>query len=166
MNTYIEEWKDVPNFSGVYQVSNFGSVKRLKGFKCRQDRELKPSRNTHGYYVVCLTYKGLKQYWEIHRLVATVFQRPLIENEDAHHKNKLTCCNCNWNIEILDHKKHSEVHNKKKNKGKKFTEEHKKKISEALKGRNVTWANKTAATKKLNGTLTKKDPVTGRFIKS
>lgn len=28
--TLTEEWKDIPNYEGYYQISNFGQVKSLK----------------------------------------------------------------------------------------------------------------------------------------
>ena len=95
---YKEEWKDIPTWEGIYQCSNYGRVKRLKGIKVRYDRLLNPYRHKNGYYTIQLTYNKRSERWFVHRLVATVFQRPLLKTEDAHHKNHLPCCNCNFNI--------------------------------------------------------------------
>ena len=33
----MEIWKDVREYEGFYQVSNFGRVKRIVGFNCKID---------------------------------------------------------------------------------------------------------------------------------
>ena len=43
----IEEWKDIPEYEGLYQVSNLGNVKSLKFGK---QKLLKPQINSRGYY--------------------------------------------------------------------------------------------------------------------
>lgn len=72
MNT--EVWKAILGYEGVYEVSNFGRVKRLAGSpKCKHDRFLKPSINTGGYCAVVLCVKGITEQAEIHRVVAVAF---------------------------------------------------------------------------------------------
>lgn len=76
-----EIWKDVPGYSGLYQVSNNGRVKslnrRVNGPKCNgrnvRERILKPACNSYGYKTVAL-YDGKKRTTKtIHRLVALAF---------------------------------------------------------------------------------------------
>ena len=126
-------WKDIPTWQGIYKCSNYGRVysylkKKFIGY-----------RKPDGYYQVNLSYNGRKQSWRIHRLVATVFQRPLLQTEDAHHKIKqLKCCNCIWNIEIknkLLHIKEHKAGTKPITAGKPLSQETKQKISSALKGK-------------------------------
>ena len=149
-----EEWKDIPNWSGIYQCSNFGRVKRF--YKHGKQKLLNPFVE-NGYYHVKLTHNGKEETWKLHRLTATVWLRPLKDNEDVHHVNGLVWCNGVFNLQILPHSIHVKQHwdelkqnGKCKNmkhtgeqkrkmsqaqKGKCLSEEHKRKISETLKGR-------------------------------
>lgn len=105
-----EEWKDANWTQGVFQVSNYGRV-----YNTKTKRFLKGSKYPKtGYIQIDLCYNGTRQKWELHRLVATVWQRPLLETEDAHHKNKFKWCNCCWNIQIKDSKKHAQEHAKER----------------------------------------------------
>ena len=76
-----EYWKDIPNYEGLYQVSNLGRVKRLEsavwnGYKYVSKKEhiLKPHTNTHGYpsVILCKNGKHHKNH-RVHRLVAQAF---------------------------------------------------------------------------------------------
>lgn len=78
-----EIWKDIPDYEGLYQVSNLGRVKSLPRKHCK-GYILKQRDNGYGYLTVGLhtinTYKQIK----VHRLVAKAF----IEN-----KNNDNCVN-------------------------------------------------------------------------
>jgi len=64
----IEKWKDIPEYEGLYQVSNLGRVKSLKYNK---QRILKPETIKKGYERVVFSDK--KKYL-IHRLVLLTFK--------------------------------------------------------------------------------------------
>lgn len=75
--TMIEEWKDIKQFDGVYQISNFGRIRRAKESVGRG------SSNTHVGKILktTLDYKGYVR-WDlshrklrirVHRLVAEAF---------------------------------------------------------------------------------------------
>jgi len=56
-------WKDVPNWEGIYQVSNLGNVKSLarqKSNRFEEDRILKPRITQYGYLYVGLSNNGVK----------------------------------------------------------------------------------------------------------
>ena len=59
-----EEWKSIPNYEGLYEVSSYGRVKSL-----RKNLILKPIKN-YGYYKVSL---GKYDKHKIHKLVAQSF---------------------------------------------------------------------------------------------
>ena len=62
---YMEIFKDIPNYEGIYQASNLGRVKSLKN-----ELILKQIPNRRGYLKVNL-YKDKKQRtFEVHKLVA------------------------------------------------------------------------------------------------
>ena len=81
--TQKEIFKDIPNYEGLYQVSNLGRVKSLKrnvicggsfsGFKTVNERILKPSKTTHGYFKVGISINGKLKNIDVHRLMANTF---------------------------------------------------------------------------------------------
>lgn len=78
-----EIWRDIPNYKGIYQVSNLGRVKSLfryiesrKGvWRGIHEKILKPMANgqKRKYYRVTLSKNGKLNIKTIHQLVALVF---------------------------------------------------------------------------------------------
>ena len=81
INKNMEEFRDIPGYEGLYQVSNLGNVKSLLkeinhfrgGDRIMKERILKPGIGNNGYYVVGLSKKGKPKTFTIHKLVAIVF---------------------------------------------------------------------------------------------
>lgn len=77
----LEEWKDIKNFKGLYQVSNLGNVKSLdkeinnwKSGKCiRKGKILKMQIHKTGYGYLLLHKDGKIHHLFVHRLVAQEF---------------------------------------------------------------------------------------------
>lgn len=71
-----ELWKDIKNFEGFYQISNFGRVKSLGGW-CgtakRKERIRSTSLTFDGYVKIRLIHQGKDKTMRIHRLVAETF---------------------------------------------------------------------------------------------
>lgn len=63
-----EEWRDVKDYCGYYQVSNFGNV-----YSVRSDKQLKHSKNRGGYLFVVLCTDSKPKQFKVHRLVAISF---------------------------------------------------------------------------------------------
>jgi len=88
-----EIWKDIPNYEGYYQVSNFGRVKSLerkvnaKGERLISEKILKPYYGGGGYDAVSLRKNGIKKTSKIHKLVAIAFlgHKPCGHNEVVDH---------------------------------------------------------------------------------
>ena len=80
-NADNEEWRDIPGYDGLYQVSSMGRVKSLPKYKCLKERILKEHRDKDGYVSVtlCPNARERKAY-RVHRLVAIAF----IENINGH----------------------------------------------------------------------------------
>ena len=76
-----EIWKDVPDYEGLYQVSNLGRVKSLpKSIKrkgnCKiitKEKILKLCPDTAGYYRVSFFKNNKIKQYSIHKLVAMAF---------------------------------------------------------------------------------------------
>jgi hypothetical protein len=95
-----EIWKDIPNYEGLYQVSNLGRVKSLDKtvvFKDGRIRKYKECiRKQHfnkkrGYYYVSLKVKGVTKTISTHTLVFKTFMECekglVIDHIDNNQKN-------------------------------------------------------------------------------
>lgn len=103
-----EEWKPIPGFEGMYEVSTWGRVKSYlysKRYKT-SERILSPGKNNKGYYFVTLCKDNKKKKCTIHRLVAEAFifnpsNFPQVNHKDEHKENNcvsnLEWCDCSYN---------------------------------------------------------------------
>lgn len=64
-----EIWKDIKEYEGLYQVSNYGNIKSFK----RKTRNLKPYKTYRGYYGIKLCKNHQTKQFFVHRLVAEAF---------------------------------------------------------------------------------------------
>ena len=85
-----EEWKDIKNYEGLYQISNFGRIKRLKFINNKVEKKqecmLKPLKNI--YLQVALSKDGKVKVKNIHRLVAEAFIPNPNNYEQVNHKDE------------------------------------------------------------------------------
>ena len=65
-----EEWRDVKNYEGLYQVNNLG---RARSFHNSYGRILKPIVTKDGYLQLNLSKDGKSKSFRLHILVAQVF---------------------------------------------------------------------------------------------
>ena len=80
-NMIEEIWKDIPEYEGLYQASNLGRIKRLKGVvrigrgntRVLPERICKPSQLKNGYLSVRLSKNGVEKTMYVHRIIASVF---------------------------------------------------------------------------------------------
>lgn len=157
-----EEFRDVINYEGLYQVSNYGRIKSLdkvvdtnnqyykKSKKILKGKILK-QRILRKYYCVGLTKNKKQKTNFVHRLVAQAFisnpnNLPCVNHKDGNKKN-----NKAENLEFVTHKENSlhsiyVLNNKKppihKGESNKFSKHSKKEIDELRKKRNLGYTLK------------------------
>lgn len=107
----MEIWKDIPNYEGLYQISNLGNVKSLHRIANNNhiihEKILKPQKNYNGYLIVNL-YKNNKMKAKlIHRLVGKTFiDNPnnynyinhIDKNKSNNNINNLEWCTQSYNV--------------------------------------------------------------------
>lgn len=86
------EWRPVPEFEDLYEVSNTGEVRSLCKRFGNETRILKAGVGSRGYLNVTLCRKGQQKTVNIHRLVATVFipnpdNLPCVNHKDENKRN-------------------------------------------------------------------------------
>lgn len=132
----LEEWKEVPGFEEIYEVSTTGRVRSLDRVvdhpvsikKTVRGRELKPARKKSGYYHVNLQ-KGGKQHTKyIHRLVLEVFVSPCPEGMECRHLDYDQSNNNLSNLEWGTHKENCLDRSLNRKKGWRLTESDAKEI--------------------------------------
>lgn len=125
----IEIWKDIPNYGGIYQVSNFGNVKSkerislhpISGMNNLKGKELKKGLSSSGYYIVNL-FKEKNNTILVHKLVAISFLNYIPNNRklviDHIDGNKLN--NNLENLQIITQRENIIKSKNKKNDTSKF----------------------------------------------
>lgn len=91
-----EEWRDLPELKGEYQVSNLGRVKRVKG----PERLVKLTTQRNGYVYVTLSFSNSSKCFKTSRLVAKAFipnpdNLPEVDHLNADKQNN-TVSNLEW----------------------------------------------------------------------
>ena len=98
-----EEWKDIKDFEGLYQISNYGRVRRIGVYRIStryykkgryyQTKIMTSSIGKHGYCCVQLfDYNGSFKTVRVHRLVAQAFipnleNKPQVNHIDGNKQN-------------------------------------------------------------------------------
>lgn len=106
-----EIFKDIPNYEGLYQVSNLGNVKSLErqcnhwcgGLRFLKERILKKRIDANGYIQVYLSKNGIMKPFKVHQLVAIEFLNhiPCGYELVVNHKNFNKLDNRVENLEII-----------------------------------------------------------------
>lgn len=101
-----ECWKDIKGYEGVYQISNFGRLRKYYSY-IKQERILKPMICSNKYLVACLYKNATQKKLLIHRLVAEAFipnpnNLPCVNHKDETRTNNrvdnLEWCSQKYNL--------------------------------------------------------------------
>jgi hypothetical protein len=101
-----EIWKPIPNFDGLYEVSNLGNVRSLDKFvnhingnkALRKGRLLKQDLSNAGYLRVTLSNNRKLFSFSVHRLVAIAF----LDTKNLPQVNHKDCIKTNNTLENLE----------------------------------------------------------------
>lgn len=74
-------WAPVIDYEGIYEVSNYGEVRKVDGTM------MNGNINSYGYRVVSLTKNGRKKDKKVHRLVALAFIPTISGKDFVNHKD-------------------------------------------------------------------------------
>ena len=111
----MEEWKSIPGYEGLYEVSNLGRVRSLDRYikysngqiRLHKGRILNPSKDTNGYLKVLLKCNTKCKTITVHRLVALTFlpnpdNLPCVNHKDEDKTNNrvenLEWCTQQYNL--------------------------------------------------------------------
>ena len=111
-----EEWRDIKNYEGIYQVSNYGRVKSLfrkypvynqigytGKFKEIETRILLQYKTKKGYYLVWLYKNNKRKGCSVHILVANAFMENVNGLETVNHIIPVTKDMCNNTLINLEY---------------------------------------------------------------
>ena len=90
----IEEWKDIKEYEGIYQISNFGRIRKISKYVkdgieyIRNEKLLKGQIREKGYITVTLTKNGKSKHYRVHRLVAIHFIPNPYNYDQVNHLDK------------------------------------------------------------------------------
>ena len=106
----IEVFKDVPNYEGIYQVSNLGNVKSLKWKKEIIMKQAISSR----YIAVNLRKENISKTFRVHVLVAMAFLdfKPNKQVLTIDHKNGVRTDNRLENLQIVTQRENIQNYHK------------------------------------------------------
>ncbi len=97
------EWRDIPGYENLYQVSWWGQVQSV-----RRNRLLSLVLTRSGYLNVNLYRAGNVRHFQVHRLVASAFLGDIPPGYVVNHKDGNKSNNCVENLEIVTAGENSE----------------------------------------------------------
>ena len=101
--TYVEFWRPIVGYEGLYEVSNAGRVRRVgNGHGVRLGRILRAAVGSHGYLTVAL-YRGDSRPRSVmvHGVVAAAWLGPRPEHHEVNHRNGQKTDNDLRNLEYV-----------------------------------------------------------------
>jgi len=141
-----EIWKSIESYEGLYEISNYGRIKRFnKNKRFRAFKILKLYKRLDGHLEVALSKSGNEKKFLIHRLVLKAFVGPCPEDKEGCHndgnpENNLIE-NLRWDTHrnnVQDSIKHNTINRGSKRPAAKLNEIKVKEIKKLLKEDQLT----------------------------
>lgn len=89
----MEEWRDIPDYEGKYQISNLGRVKSINFHRGNKEKILTTFLDGRGYPTTFLYKDGKRKTFRIHRIIAKIFIPNPNNLPQVNHKNEDKTCN-------------------------------------------------------------------------
>jgi len=104
---FMEIWKNIEGYEGLYQISNLGRVKSLErylghnhgGLKLKKELILKNWLSSTGYYIISLSKNNFSKKFFIHRLLCENFIKNPERKREVNHRNGIKTDNTLKNLE-------------------------------------------------------------------
>lgn len=86
----MENWKDIENYEGLYQISDKGRVRNSRSGRILIQKIRK--KNSNAYHLIVLSKDNVKKCHQVHRLVAKAFlpnpnNLPCVNHKDENGEN-------------------------------------------------------------------------------
>lgn len=101
MKDITENWKPVPGYEGLYEVSDLGRIKGLK----RGIRKLNKAKS--GYLLIILCKNGKVKGFSVHSLVYRAFNGEIPPGYEVNHINEIKTDNRPFNLNLLTPKENT-----------------------------------------------------------
>ena len=95
----MEEWRAIPGYDGLYEVSNYGGVRSLNYNHTGTTKQLAFKRHKSGYSFVTLCKDKIHKNSSVHILVALAFVPNPLGKHQVNHKDGDRGNNCFDNLE-------------------------------------------------------------------
>lgn len=110
MKKMSENWRDIKDYEGLYQVSDQGRVRSLgngKTHKSSRILKITTGGSSRKYLRATLYKNGVPRFYSVHRLVWIAFNGPIPEGYEVNHINE--CCTDNRleNLNLLTRKENN-----------------------------------------------------------
>lgn len=100
----MEDWRDIPGYSGLYQINRQGEIISLNYRRTQKTKLMIPGIDKNGYNYICLCKEGKCRWFKVHRLVWETFVGPIPDDYEINHLNEVKYDNRLENLEVVTHK--------------------------------------------------------------
>lgn len=108
-----EIWKPIPDYEGLYEISDFGNIKSLKRYRVPKDKIIKPYADTSGHMQVSLYKDGIERKIYVHKMVAFVYMGHVTDGTTTlviDHIDEDKTNNRRDNFQIISHRENLQKH--------------------------------------------------------